>query len=296
MHNLFYWLPDPMLIVEFEHNRWYIRDINQAFSLLSGYKKRELVDVDPAGLLQEGFSFNALMTQIPEDSELIIEWELITKSTQPTLVRLTCRKFHIEQQSRYMIICKNLSEDKWIDDFGADNKIVMTINATEKFNITDTRRYYTPVKYQSSTLVNQNLFDYVFEDHRKSLRRVMDYARNNGTTEQIQIKMLIGDHTYLTSAVIKPFYWGNKSFKDYLIVLTDLNQHTHDEDSSYKLRLLMLGKNISATSLSQSTLISLTTISKIRNGKIKKPQRLTAELIAGELGVKPEMIWSSFKR
>lgn len=296
MNNIFYWLSDPMVIVEFEHNRWYIRDINQAFSLLSGYKKRELVDVEPGGLLQEGFSFNALMTQVPEDSEYVIDWELITKSTKPTLVRLTCRKFQFEQQSQYIIICKNLSEDRWIDEFAADNKIVMTISVTEKFKITDTRRYNSPVKYQSSKLVNQNIFDYVIEDHRKSLRRVMDYARNNGTSEQTQIRMQLGDHIYLTSVVIKPFYWGNKSFKDYLIVLTDLNQPTHDEDSSYKLRLLMLGKNISATSLSQSTLISLTTISKIRNGKIKKPQRLTAELIAGELGVKPEMIWSSFKR
>lgn len=81
-----------------------------------------------------------------------------------------------------------------------------------------------------------------------------------------------------------------------MIMLTELNQQAQEEDPSYKLRMLMLSKNISATSLSRSTLISLTTISKIRNGKIKKPQRLTAELIAGELGVKPEAIWSSFKQ
>lgn len=296
MYNIFYLLADPMFIVESEHNRWYIRDINQAFTSLTGYKKTELIEVDPDGLLKDGLTFAQLMVQLDEDNGAAIDWDLVAKSTIAAPIRFTCRKLVQENKSYYIVICKDLSEDKWTDEFAVDNKMVLCISATEQFKITATKRYYCPIKYNPSALINQSLFDYVIEDHRKQLRRVMEYARNNGTTEQMELSMVIFDKTYATSIVIKPFYYGNKSFKNYLLVITDLNLHDQGEDSSYKLRMLMLNKNMSATHLAQSTLISLTTISKIRNGKIKKPQRLTAELIAGELGVKPEMIWSSFKR
>ncbi|MFF2483402.1 helix-turn-helix domain-containing protein [Paenibacillus sp. NPDC058071] len=297
MYDIFYMLEEPMLIVEFEHNRWYIRDINQAFTKLTGYKKHELTDVDPNGLLKEGFPFNALMTKLTEEEEeSSADWELVTRHRMHTPVRIASRKLDQDGLSCYIVTCKDLTEEKWIDDFSQDNTIVMTLNVSERFKIVDAKRYYTPIKHRTSSLVGQCMFDYVGEDSSKPLRRLMENVRKTGTTEQTELRMTIGDKTYLASAVIKPFYWGNRSFKGFSIILTQLNLNLEDEDSSYKLRMLMLNKNMSATSLAQSTLISLTTISKIRNGKIKKPQRLTAELIAGELGVKPETIWSSFKR
>lgn len=72
---------------------------------------------------------------------------------------------------------------------------------------------------------------------------------------------------------------------------TDRKSPPLHSDASYKLRLLMLERSISVTRLAELTQISLTTISNIRNGKIKKPQRLTAQLIADELGVSPSDIW-----
>nr|WP_281378797.1 helix-turn-helix transcriptional regulator [Paenibacillus phyllosphaerae] len=55
---------------------------------------------------------------------------------------------------------------------------------------------------------------------------------------------------------------------------------------------MMARRKISAQELSESTGISVQTISKLRNGKILKPQRLTAELLATVLGVKPQDIWA----
>lgn len=298
MDNVFYLLADPMFIVEFEHNRWYIRDINYAFTTFTGYKKSELMDADPDGLLRIGFTFGGLMTRFGEDNEQSIEQVLISKTTTSIPVRLTSRRLPSSEQTCFIIICKDLSEEKYIEEFATDNQVLMSIGVSEQFRVTSANRYYSPIKQRGANLINQVIFDHVAEESRKPLRRIMEYARTHGTTENTEIRLHVGDQMRMTTAVIKPFYSGNKEFKGYVILLTGILQPVpvRDEDPAYKLRMLMLTKNMTATSLAQSTLISLTTISKIRNGKIKKPQRLTAELIAGELGVKPESIWSGFKR
>ncbi|WP_336785084.1 helix-turn-helix domain-containing protein [Paenibacillus sp. MMO-177] len=294
MENVFYFLADPMFIVELEHNRWYIRDINYAFTKLTGYKKTELMDADPDGLLRRGFSFGGLMTQLSEDHEQPLEQELISKSTTSIPVRFTSRRLPSSEQTCFIIICKDLSEEKYIEQYAMDNQVLMSIGVSEQFRITSATRYYSPFK--PINLVNQPVFDHIAEESRKALKRIMEYSRTHGTTEQTDVRLYLGDQIRMTTVVIKPFFHGNKEFKGYVVLLTGMLQSAREEDAAYKLRMLMLSKNITATSLAQSTLISLTTISKIRNGKIKKPQRLTAELIAGELGVKPESIWSGFKR
>ncbi|NIK70913.1 MULTISPECIES: helix-turn-helix domain-containing protein [unclassified Paenibacillus] len=294
MENVFYLLADPMFIVELEHNRWYIRDINYAFTKLTGYKKTELMDADPDGLLRRGFSFGGLMTQLSDDHEQSLEQELISKSTASIPVRFSSRRLPSSEQTCFIMICKDLSEERYIEEYAMDNQVLMSIGVSEQLRITNATRYYSPFK--PINLVNHSIFDHVAEESRKPLRRILEYARTHGTTEQTDVRLYFGDQLRMTTVVVKPFFHGNKEFKGYVVLLTGMLQPAREEDAAYKLRMLMLSKNITATSLAQSTLISLTTISKIRNGKIKKPQRLTAELIAGELGVKPESIWSGFKR
>nr|WP_272898796.1 helix-turn-helix transcriptional regulator [Paenibacillus sp. MMS18-CY102] len=63
-----------------------------------------------------------------------------------------------------------------------------------------------------------------------------------------------------------------------------------------KLKIWMAKRDISTSQLSLSTGISIQTISKLRNGKITKPQRLTAELIASELRVEITDIWPEVGR
>jgi lambda repressor-like predicted transcriptional regulator len=58
----------------------------------------------------------------------------------------------------------------------------------------------------------------------------------------------------------------------------------------------MAKRDLSASQLSLATGISLQTISKLRNGKISRPQRLTAELIASELRVDVQEIWPELVR
>ncbi|NIK67559.1 MULTISPECIES: helix-turn-helix domain-containing protein [unclassified Paenibacillus] len=85
-----------------------------------------------------------------------------------------------------------------------------------------------------------------------------------------------------------------------LIIYEDKSGYAHEEpltaikqvyDSSKRLKMWMAKRDISANQMAAATNISLQTISKLRNGHIQKPNRLTAELIAGELQVAVSDIW-----
>lgn len=299
MQNVFYLMKEPMFIVELEHDRWSIRDLNQSFTALSGYKKNELLEADPAGLLKEGLPFGQLIARLTDEAEeaaASLEWELISKSTAAVPVRLSCRTLQSDDRTCYVIMCQDIAGQRWIEEYAVENHIDASLSVDAQFKIRSLERYFSPVKNKASHYLNASLFDFVAESSRKPLRKAFDNARTGGAVEQAEATLQIGDSAYYASALIKPLFNGSRAFKGYIVIVTSLRFHEQEEDPSLKLRMLMLNKNISATSLAQSTLISLTTISKIRNGKIKKPQRLTAELIAGRLGVKPETIWSSFKR
>ncbi|MCK9857260.1 helix-turn-helix domain-containing protein [Paenibacillus sp. ATY16] len=85
-----------------------------------------------------------------------------------------------------------------------------------------------------------------------------------------------------------------------LIIFGSKSEHAREEpltaikqvyDSSKRLKMWMAKRDISANQMAAATNISLQTISKLRNGHIQKPNRLTAELIAGELQVAVSDIW-----
>ncbi len=85
-----------------------------------------------------------------------------------------------------------------------------------------------------------------------------------------------------------------------LIIFGNKSEHAREEpltaikqvyDSSKRLKMWMAKRDISANQMAAATNISLQTISKLRNGHIQKPNRLTAELIAGELQVAVSDIW-----
>ncbi|WP_169083559.1 helix-turn-helix domain-containing protein [Paenibacillus sp. PL91] len=301
MNHLFYLLSDPMLIVEFDESRWSIRDVNQAFADFSGFKKSDLILLDPSTVIstrEAGLSFKEAIHQLSDEDTFSprIECKLVTKTSTPADVRLSCRKLQLGDRTAFVIICKDLREAKWIDHYIMHHKIMVSSIVNERYFIMNLKHYYAPVQQPSSLYINKSIFDLVADHEQSKIKQVFEYAKNNRTAESIDFQLKFDDRYYSADAIIQPFYNGNRSFKNFVLILTNLHVNNQEEDPSYKLRLLMLSKNVSVTSLAQSTLISLTTISKIRNGKIKKPQRLTAELIAGELGVRPETIWSSFKR
>jgi DNA-binding Xre family transcriptional regulator len=301
MNYLFDLLAEPMFIVESDGNRWYIRDANQAFTTLSGFSKKDLRQLEAASIVSTeaaGLTFNEALHKLSDEANAApaLECKLTTKLTSSAAIRLACRKLPAEERMQYVLICHDLRESKWIEQYITQSKIMISCVLNEQYSILSLEHYDAPVAHPAFSYVNKPFMNLVADHERSQLKLALDRIRSARKPENLTLQIRLGERSYRTEAVIQPFYNGNRSFKSHVVAFQHMHMNQPEEDSSYKLRMLMLSKNMSVTSLAQSTLISLTTISKIRNGKIKKPQRLTAELIAGELGVLPETIWSSYRR
>ncbi|MFD1955901.1 helix-turn-helix domain-containing protein [Paenibacillus thailandensis] len=93
----------------------------------------------------------------------------------------------------------------------------------------------------------------------------------------------------------QPIFDGFGKVKEYAFVLHDLKPVEKSADSSIKLKIWMAKRDINASQLAAATGITPQTISKLRNGKIIRPHRLTAELIAAELRVDVSDIWTEVR-
>ncbi|QQE81612.1 helix-turn-helix transcriptional regulator [Alicyclobacillus sp. SO9] len=62
-------------------------------------------------------------------------------------------------------------------------------------------------------------------------------------------------------------------------------------DPAARLRVLMAERDFTVKELSYSSGVSRATISALRNGHVKRPNRETAELLADALGVRLNSIW-----
>jgi DNA-binding Xre family transcriptional regulator len=140
---------------------------------------------------------------------------------------------------------------------------------------------------------NSSAFEFIHEDDRERIMIIVERSvtRNQAETVTLRTKMLVNVFQLDITATFCPFFNGDGSLKHYGFVVTDMQPVSGEVDSSVQLKVLMARANKSAQQLASDTGISLQTISKLRNGKISKPQRLTAELIAAELGVSPQEIW-----
>ncbi|GLX69137.1 helix-turn-helix domain-containing protein [Paenibacillus glycanilyticus] len=83
---------------------------------------------------------------------------------------------------------------------------------------------------------------------------------------------------------------------EYALHEDSLTVINHVSEPAKRLKMWMAKRDLSANQLSAATHISLQTISKLRNGHIAKPNRLTAELIAGELQVAVSDIWPEVRK
>jgi DNA-binding Xre family transcriptional regulator len=95
---------------------------------------------------------------------------------------------------------------------------------------------------------------------------------------------------------IFPIYDGFGEIEQFAFSIWEMQESSGSEQSGTKLKIWMAKRDLSASQLSLATGISLQTISKLRNGKISRPQRLTAELIASELRVDVQEIWPELVR
>ncbi|MFC5651877.1 PAS domain S-box protein [Paenibacillus solisilvae] len=300
MYDFFTFSPQPIVIISNQHKEWLVKDINSAFLTLSGYMKDDLIGKS-ASILSHSSPFCQVLTRLAalqkaktEDSTL--ECEISTRSGQCLTVSLQMSRIRsVSGDHLFAVVIVDISEKAWIENIILDQKVEASMLLTADGVIKSINRYYSPVRFNVSRLLEGSVADFLLQKDKFRIYRFFETLKANKTEGQTSFTLTLFGDQFTSTVIAKPFYRSDGNLKCYAIVFTKLALIDPFEDPSFKLRLLMTEKKISVTQLAHTTDISLTTISKIRNGKIKKPQRITADLIAGKLGVVPGEIWSCFR-
>ncbi|WP_308638316.1 helix-turn-helix domain-containing protein [Paenibacillus silvisoli] len=329
MDDLFFHYTDAIMIIRQQQEKRTITSLNNAFTIVSGYSPSQLAGHSLAALPSLYPSelwelIDRLCNSITDKQRSNnAECELTVQENKRIYAELYVTRIHESEGKSFMVTLHDRSEYKWIEK--ANKQTILSSSIYTGTGLLKSLRFYhVELPYDRGQLSLINRKDFIAEEDFARVRQFMYKLRDARETGQISFMLLIMEDKYRITILVKPFYNADGSFKCYaILVLSMIPQNgskfkvaikkksigdsidqmeagmdgigtvvsSQEADSAYKLRLLMLEKNVSVTQLAERTQISLTTISNIRNGKIKKPQRLTAHLIATELGVAPEDIW-----
>ncbi|BBH22773.1 hypothetical protein Back11_41180 [Paenibacillus baekrokdamisoli] len=278
----------PMAIIAgMEEKMRFIR-INDAFMKLVGYSEKELLVTSPIVL------FSAWHTQIGSGHARAGSFLLQLKINRSLRIRLTWEPIVNKEESTFLLIGEDITAKTWIEMMGKSRKVLLS-GLVSKDNIIE--RYlqndFNSLIDDELQVEDQSFFDFLIEDDKDRLNRILEQAvlRKQADHFVVHTKKLANMTQLELHITFCPFYYADGSLKNYGFVVTDIQTVMERVDPSVSLKILMARNHMTAQQLAEATGISLQTISKLRNSKIIKPQRLTAELIASELNVSPKDIW-----
>ncbi|MDQ6421092.1 helix-turn-helix transcriptional regulator [Paenibacillus sp. LHD-117] len=284
----------PMVLIAENNGEVSVLDANEAFLRLTGYDKTVLLAKDgphvafryPAGL-----------------SKRIVKSEM-------TMIAQTGRELHIRYEqvplpsneplgfSRAFAIFEDLTAYNWIDKQLENGNVLLSGIVDEHMHIRFLRDNLATLMFEPDrALEDESLLSFVEDADHELIRTILEGASGNTNEQSIKLhtSKLSGLELELEITYM-PIMDGFGKLKEFAFVIWDLRPSYDTADASVKLKIWMAKRDMSAGQLSAATGISLQTISKLRNGKIQKPQRLTAELIAAELRVDVNEIWTMIRR
>ncbi|REE70457.1 helix-turn-helix protein [Paenibacillus taihuensis] len=320
MVDMFANTANAILIIREQQNTRYIHDCTKSFCHATGFKQEDLIGsklMDMPDSASNDFwplIDRMCVTISGRKPEVQAEFDLVMPGDFHIFAEIHLKTLRYANESYYLLTLKDRSEHKWIHDFLLQQRIEMSLILTSTGSITSMRSYHEPMPFDRQTISMVPGQRFVADCDRDRVRAFLSTLRSRGDTapRPLTFKLQLFEDQYNAYALIKPFFYADGTFRCFAILILTveaieqteagkpskkmkiaMEEYSQDEtsDPSFKLRLLMLKRNMTVTKLAESTQISLTTISNIRNGKIKKPQRLTAHLIAEQLGVSPDDIW-----
>ncbi|MBB3112194.1 DNA-binding Xre family transcriptional regulator/PAS domain-containing protein [Paenibacillus phyllosphaerae] len=284
--TIFQTLDTPMALLQGSPDQPFFDRTNDAFVRLTGYSEAELAKLKLYTLFTDWSE-----SSLSEEKAL---HALRPKHSQPIQVKLTCKRLETHPVPVWLLTAEDVSAALWIEEQLRTQTVLISgiVDANFMIDRID-KKYPMSVFDPGIDSIDQSVMGIVHEDEQERAMEAVKRAVLGRKPESLTIrtKRLADTLDLEVNLIFAPFYHGDSSLKQYAFVVTDLRPSSEQADPSVKLKILMARCNIAAQDLSESTGISVQTISKLRNGKIRKPQRLTAELIANELGVKPNDIW-----
>ncbi|AZN39892.1 helix-turn-helix domain-containing protein [Paenibacillus albus] len=319
MVDMFANTANAILIIREQQNSRYIHDCTKSFCHVTGFNQEALIGSRllsmPDSAISELWPLIDQMCGMISDKlpESHAEMDLTAPGNMHIFAELHVKPIRYANDSYYLLTFRDRSEHKWIDDLLVKHRLELSLVLTSAGSITSMRSYHEPIPFDRQTITMQPGQKFVADSDRERVRAILNTlrSRSDAAAESLSFKLQLFEDQYLAHALIKPFFYPDGSFRCFAVCILSvetldqsddkpirnmtiaMEEYGQDEmnEPSFKLRLLMLKRNMTVTKLAETTQISLTTISNIRNGKIKKPQRLTAHLIAEQLGVSPDDIW-----
>lgn len=293
-NHIFQIMNQPMLLMSQNEIEVRIEDANQAFLRLCGYTLKELQSKKSSYLLHK-YKIN-ISRQVMRS-----EVNIYTKSKRKISVRIDLQPLprSIDNKLLYaFIIFEDLSPYNWIEQQAERNKVLISGIIDRHHHVRFLRDRLAPFQIEpNQQMQDETLLQFIAEtDHGKILKIIQEaHLQKKERSITIKTSKLSGIEFEL-SVSFTPIIDGFGDVLEFAFVIWDLRPVDDCIEASMKLRIWMAKRDITVGYLSSSTGISIQTISKLRNGKILKPQRLTAELVASELQVDVHDIWSEIRK
>lgn len=293
-HQIFQIMDQPMLLMRSNRCGVQIEDANSAFLRLTGYTLEEVKSVPSEHLIHK---YKADTSKHVVKSEFM----MFTKQKRQIAVRIDQQplpKLENDDSQRSLIIFEDLTSYKWIEQQAELSKVLISGIIDRHFHIRFLRDRLASLLFEPDRKMDdESLLDFIADTEHGRLKAILEeaYVSKKGRSLTLKTSKLSGIELEL-SLSFTPIVDGFEMTKEIAFVIWDLKPVDDKIDASIKLKIWMAKRDVTAGQLSASTGISIQTISKLRNGKIEKPQRLTAELIASELQVDIHEIWTDVRK
>ncbi|MFF2482010.1 helix-turn-helix domain-containing protein [Paenibacillus sp. NPDC058071] len=292
-HHIFQELEQPMVIVRVTRDVVVFYEVNSAFGRLTGYTGEQLRN-KPVKSVIGPYSDRTAARPFKREGALTTARKRIV----PVRMENKPLDYGSSENGLTLMQFEDLSAQKWIDRQAELHQVLVSGVVDTTYHIRYLRDTRTRSLLQPEVpLEDETFFQFITESE---LSRITDLIPETNQIKKlntiiIRTVELNGIQLELTVS-FTPLFDGFGKLKEYAFVILDYKPVNDFIDSATKLKIWMAKRDISANQLSAATNISLQTISKLRNGKIEKPQRLTAELIASELRIDVSEIWPEVRK
>ncbi|RIX54148.1 XRE family transcriptional regulator [Paenibacillus nanensis] len=293
--QIFQLLEQPMLILKQRNHELLIEDANVAFMEMTGHSLTHLKSRDGRELAKR---FKLDLTKRVLKSEILIRTKARTK-LKVRVEQMPLPKDPNDEWTRALLIAEDLTAYNWIEEQHEKGSVLMSGIMDKHMHVRFLRHSTAPRLFEPDvTLEDETLLHFIAESEHGRIKQLLREAAQQ--QQERSVTLQTGKQSGVQLELELTFFPIRNGFgrcNEMAFVIWDIKPAgEHADDPSVKLKIWMAKREMTAGQLAEATGISLQTISKLRNGKIKKPQRLTAELIASELGIDTRDIWPSLRK